>query len=248
MSSPANGRSGEDGNLPNPPTTVPHGAFINVAAMAWTRRQFLTISTGAVVGGAFLASCSDDDDGGDGDRAAEIPTTTTTTTPTPLPENDEQALKDLFDPMFEPIGQRVTRIGLYDLTLGFELSDTGDHVAIYVEPIDDAEWDTARYVAAIAPGMAACTPFIFDTWSGVASMDLCQEPSNEEFPEPEPPIVTQFQLSRADAGLIDWNTVELADLIAARLRSPTTARAAANDDIESHPDWMAAEEAARDLI
>ena len=133
--------------------------------MAWTRRQFLTISAGALAGGGFLASCSDGDDGDDdGDRASEIPTTTSTTAPSPLPENDEQALKDLFDPMFEPIGQRVTRVGLYDLTRGFELSAAGDHVAIYVEPIDDAEWDTTRYVAAIAPGMAACTPFIFDTW------------------------------------------------------------------------------------
>jgi hypothetical protein len=214
--------------------------------MIWTRRQFLSITAGAVAGVGFVAACSDDDDGGN--RASELPSTTTTSTPSELPENDEQKLKELFDPMFEPIGQRVTRIGLYDLSEGFNLSDTGDHVAIYVEPIDDDEWDTARYVEAIAPGMAACTPLIFDTWAGVNSMDLCQEPSNEEYPEPEPPIVTQVQLNRADSSFIDWDDVELADLIAARLRSPQTARVAANDDIEADPAWAAAEEAARGLI
>lgn len=211
--------------------------------MTWTRRQFLSVTAGAVVGAGFVAGCSDDDD-----RASEIPSTTTTSTPADLPENDERALIELFDPMFEPIGQRVTRIGLYDLSEGFDLSDTGDHVAIYVEPIDDAEWDTARYVSAIAPGVAACSPFIFETWAGVNTMDVCQEPSNEEFPEPEPPIVTQVQLSRADSAFIDWDDVELADLIAARLRSPQTARVAANDDVEADPTWIAAEEAARELI
>lgn len=217
--------------------------------MAWTRRQFLTIGTGAAVGSVFVAACSDDDDG-EGDAATGIPATTTTSTPTDLPANDEQALKALFDPFLEPIGQKVTRIGLYDLSVGFELSDTGDHVAIYAEPIDpDGEgWDTARYIEAIAPGMAATAPFVFDTWAGVNSMDLCQEPPQTEAPEPEPPIVTQINLSRADSAFIDWENVTLADLIAARLRSPQTARASADPTIRQHPDWVAAEEAAAELV
>ncbi|WP_436794399.1 hypothetical protein [Actinospongicola halichondriae] len=215
--------------------------------MTWTRRQFLTIGTGAVAGAAFVSACAGDDDD---DKAAAVPTTTTTTAPSALPVDDEDALKELFDPFFEPLGQKVTRIGLYDLTLGFERSDEGDHVAIYVEPIDpDGEgWDTAHYIEMLAPGMAACTPFIFDTWSGVNSMDLCQEPPQSVAPEPEPPIETQVQLSRADSAFIDWDDVELADLIAARLRSPQTARVAASDEIEQHPDWIAATEAARDLV
>ncbi len=216
--------------------------------MAWTRRQFLTIGSGAIVGAGLVGACSDDDDGGN--RAAELPSTSSTTTPSDLPANDEDALKDLFDPFFEPLGQRVTRIGLYDLSLGFELSDTGDHVAIYAEPIDaeGAGWDAARYIEATAPGMAACTPFIFDTWAGVNSMDLCQEPPQAEAPEPEPPVVTQVNLSRADSAFIDWDNVTLADLIAARLRSPQTARVSVNDELEADPIWVAAEEAARDLV
>lgn len=215
--------------------------------MAWTRRQFLTIGSGVIVSAGLVGACSDDDDG---DRAAELPSTTSTSRPADLPENDEDALKDLFDPFLEPLGQRVTRVGLYDLSLGFELSDTGDHVAIYAEPIDpDGEgWDAARYIEATAPGMAACAPFIFDTWAGVNSMDLCQEPPQAEAPEAEPPVMTQVNLSRADSAFIDWDNVTLADLIAARLRSPQTARVSVNDELEADPMWAAAEEAARDLV
>lgn len=215
--------------------------------MVWTRRQFITIGTGAAVGSVFVAACSDDDDG---DAATGVPSTTTTSTPTDIPANDEQALKDLFDPFLEPIGQKVTRVGLYDVSVGFVLSDTGDHVAIYAEPIDfEGEgWDTARYIEATAPGMAATAPFVFDTWAGVNSMDLCQEPPQAESPEPEPPIKTQINLSRADSAFIDWENVTLPDLIAARLRSPQTARASAGPEIRAHPDWIAAEAAAADLV
>ncbi len=192
----------------------------------------------------MLGGCGDDDV----DRAAEPPTSTST--PSDLPENDERALIRLFDPFFEPLDQKVTRVGLYDLSTGFTLSDNGDHVAIYVEPIDPAGegWDTAKYIASTAPGMAASAPFIFDTWAGVNSMDVCQEPPQAEAPEPEPPIVTQINLSRADSGFIDWDAVTLADLIAARLRSPQTARASADADVKAHPDWIAAEEAAVALV
>ncbi len=153
----------------------------------------------------------------------------------------------MFDPLFEPLDQQVTRIGLYDLSRGFVRDDNGTHMAIYTEPIDPegAGWDTTRYVESIAPNMAVCNPFIFDTWSSIQSMDVCQEPPQAEFPEPEPPIVTQVQISRADYNLIDWDAVDLTALMAARELSPQTVRVRGNEDIESHPLWVAAEEAAR---
>lgn len=60
--------------------------------------------------------------------------------------------------------------------------------------------------------------------------------------------MTQVNLSRADSAFIDWDNVTLADLIAARLRSPQTARVSVNDELEADPMWAAAEEAARDLV
>lgn len=214
----------------------------------WTRRRFLTrTGAGLAAFGLVGTACSDDDGA---DTATPIPSTTTTSAPSALPDNDEAALTALFDPFFEPLGERVTRIGLYDLSQGFVLDDEGTHMAIYVEPIDpDGEgWDTQRYVDTIAPGMAACTPFIFETWSGMQSMDICQEPPQTEAPEPEPPIVTQVQLGRADSAFIDWDAVSLAELIAAAMRSPMTARVRGDAAIQENTTFVAAQDAATELV
>lgn len=212
----------------------------------WTRRRFLAVGGGLALGGVALG-CSDDDDD---PLAAFAPEETTTVPEAELPTNDERELKRIFDPLLEPLGQQVTRIGLYDLSRGFVRDDDGTHMAIYAEPIDpDGEgWDTERYVETVAPGMAAVTPFIFETWSGIVSMDICQEPPQRQAPEPEPPIVTQVFLGRADYGLLDWDDLTLADLIAARLRSPETARVRGDEDAEAHPLWVAAEAEAESLI
>lgn len=213
----------------------------------WTRRRFLTTGATLVVGGVTMA-CSDSDD--EPTTAVSTPSTTTTVPVGDLPENDERELKRIFDPLFEPLDQHVTRIGLYDLSQGFVLDDNGTHMAIYVEPIDPAAegWDTDKYVEMTVPGMAACTPFLFEKWSGLASMDLCQEPPQLDAPEEEPPVVTQVQLGRADASFIDWNDATIADFMAAALRSPQTARVRGDGDIEEHPDWIAARREAPDLV
>lgn len=207
-----------------------------------TRRSvILGAASAALVG--LLGGCRDDTTSSD-------PATGSDAGPSSrrldLPVNDTEALRAIFDPRFAPLGQRVTRIGLYDLEAGFVRDDEGDHLAIYVEPIgaDGAGWGDDRYLAAIAPGMAASAPFVFDTWSDIASMDLCQEPPQEVAPEPEPPIETQVFLDRADSAEIDWSSVDLAALLAAWLRSPDTVRVAARPGLESHPTWAAAEDEA----
>jgi hypothetical protein len=166
--------------------------------------------------------------------------------PEALPINDPEVLKALFDPRFAPLGLHVTRIGLYDLDAGFVLDDDGDHLAIYVEPVEPAApgWDDERYIEMVAPSMAAATPFALERWSGIHSIDVCQEPPQAAVPDPEPPIVTQVFLDRPDAERIDWDTVELADLLEAKLRSPETARVAAHPRLEEHPSWVAAAEEA----
>lgn len=204
-----------------------------------TRRRFLggAAALGLV---AVLPSCSDDD----------VPTDRAGTSEPParldLPVNDTAELQAVFDPRFEPLGQRVTRIGLYDLTDGFDRSDTGDHLAIYVEPIDpDGEgWDDARYLEMAVPGMAAATPFAFAEWAGLNSVDVCQEPPQSANASPEPPIETQLFVDRATSDQIDWATAELSDLLAAAERSPDEVTVAAREGLKQHPLWVAAVAAA----
>ena len=204
-----------------------------------TRRRFLLVTAGSAVAGV-VAACGSD--GGD-PSAQTVPTTTRPEPAGTLPTNDEAELISIFDPLLEPVGLRTTRAGLYDLSQGFVRDDQGTHLALYADPIDpDGEgWDTARYIEAVVPGMAAVTPFIFDTWSGIESMDLCQEPPHREAPEPEPPIVTQVALGRSDSAAIDWERARLADLMEAQLRSPETARVRGDEEIQRHPMWIEAE-------
>lgn len=158
-----------------------------------------------------------------------------------LPPATIAGLRPIFDPRFAPLGLRLTRGSLVD-TAGtqYRPSSQGEHLALYVEPLDDASWDADQYVAALVPGVAAVTPFSFRTWPGLQSLDLCQEPAQADDPRPEPLPVTQYELSRADSGLIDWPRVDLVALVAAVLRSPDTARLVTTGALDAHPAITAA--------
>ena len=205
-------------------------------------RLLATAGAAAVVG-----ACGDDDD-----AAAPLPPTNPDRAAAgqdELPVNDTDTLRRLFDPLFEPLGQHVTRIGLYDLSQGFIPADDGDHLAIYVEPIDPtgAGWDAARYIERAVPGMAAATTFAFGRWRGLRSVDVCQEPPQEANAAAEPPIETQLLVHREASAAIDWETVDLADLIAASLRTPERVKVRAREGIEAHPVWVSAREQAAEL-
>ena len=198
--------------------------------------RLLTLAGAAAVVGA----CGDDDD-------AAAPLTPTTATRAPagqdnLPVNDTDALRSLFNPLFEPLGQHVTRIGLYDLSGGFIRADDGDHLAVYVEPIDPTGtgWDGARYIERAVPGMAAATTFAFGRWRGLRSIDVCQEPPQRANAAAEPPIETQLLVHREASAVIDWETADLADLIAASRRTPELVKVRGRDGLEAHPLWKAA--------
>ena len=210
-----------------------------------SRRAFLAIATGAIAV-ALLPACGDHDQS---EPAVSAPPDDRDGEALDLPPNDVDELRAIFDPRFEPLGQRVTRAGLYRLD-GFEPDDRGDHLALYVEPIDPAGegWDRARYVEMVAPGVAASAPFIFEQWADVKTMDVCQEPPQAEAPEDEPPVETQILIRRVDAERIDWADVDLADLIAARLRAPDVVRVGGRPEIEDHPLWVAAERAAEERV
>ncbi|HUF85625.1 MAG TPA: hypothetical protein VMQ81_13660, partial [Acidimicrobiia bacterium] len=52
-----------------------------------------------------------------------------------LPPNDFEQLADIFDPKLEPLGLKLTRGALIDTAEGrYRPSDTGRHLAVYVEP------------------------------------------------------------------------------------------------------------------
>jgi hypothetical protein len=141
-----------------------------------------------------LTACGDDGGGGGGEPVTAYPPTTS------------EELADVFDPQLEPLGLRVTRGALIERSDGgYVPSDTGEHLALYVEPIDEAGYDTADYVEGIGTVTALVTPQVFERWSGVETYDICQEPPADVDDSDTPAPYTQIEIDRASAAAVDWD-------------------------------------------
>lgn len=129
-----------------------------------------------------------------------------------LPPVDPLAIAPLFEDELAEIGVRLTdRGGLVDRSNGYEFSPTGDHVALYVEPV--GTYTDEQYVDGIVSITRAVAPLLFATYEGVASFDICQEPRPEEDLRDEPPPVTQIEMTRDQVEAVDWGAVDLVDLL-----------------------------------
>ncbi|MGH8982348.1 MAG: hypothetical protein ACRDY6_00520 [Acidimicrobiia bacterium] len=128
-----------------------------------------------------------------------------------LPTNDFEELAEMFDEELEPLGLRMTRGALVDTSDGYEESDTGRHLAVYVEPTE--EYTTADYADGIVPSAQVFLPAVFERWDRLETFDVCQEPLPGTDDRKEPPPVTQLYVSRDEADAIEWETVDLAELM-----------------------------------
>lgn len=128
-----------------------------------------------------------------------------------LPPNDFDELAEMFDDELEPLGLRMTRGALVDTSDGYEESDTGRHLAVYVEPT--GEYTTADYADGIVPSAQVFLPEVFERWDRLETFDVCQEPLPGADDRKEPPPVTQLYVSREEADAIEWETVGLAELL-----------------------------------
>lgn len=156
--------------------------------------------------------------------------TTTTAAPEFLPPHTSDAVVALFGDLVEPLGFRVTRGSLVDLT-SYRASPEGRHLAVYVAPV--TEYSPADHAEAFMPLARLFMPMVFERWTGLESFDICQEPHS--WPgDGTPPAVTLFDIDRATAESLDWATVTLGDLLALadghdHLRVTATAEVAASD-------------------
>jgi hypothetical protein len=129
-----------------------------------------------------------------------------------LPPADREALARMFDPQLEPLGLRTTRAALQ--TPGsYERSDTGTHLAVYVEPIGEGEIDRAVYVRNIMKTARIFLPFVYNRWSDLKTFDVCQEPEPVLDPRQAPVPVTQLIADRKGAAAVKWERASLATLL-----------------------------------
>ncbi len=168
---------------------------------------------------AFGTACSDA-----GPRTARTPASTVVETPRPgtKPPVEAADLVQTYRDDLAALGLVLTdRGGLIDRSNGgYEKSPRGDHLALYLEPSGDVS--DADYVDGIVSATRVFVPDVFERWSGLASMDVCQEPLGELQQLRDPPPVTQIEVTRAQAGDIDWGSVTVGALVegaeAGRLR------------------------------
>ncbi len=160
-----------------------------------------------------------------------------------LPPNDVGSLRALYDPVLEPLGVRLTRGALIDISNEqYVRSNEGRHLALYVEPISDYSND--QYVAGFWNVTALITPDVFARWPDLESYDICQEPLPSVDDGPEPFPITQINLTREAAATIDWANGDLVDLLVAA-RSNEDVRVVVNREVRESPTYAAADGAAR---
>jgi len=188
-------------------------------------------------------ACGDDDDpvaatSNSTATTVSVPATVSPTTAAGdgddgLPPGDDDGLEEIFQPFFEPLGLTFT----YGSVVNF---GGGMHLALYVEPTDEATAE--QYLDRLVSSSAAIIPFLFSEFPRLSSFDLCQEPipTGPDDPEqPEPRTVVLLTREQA-ASVDDWSTATLVDM----LRAAQVGRGGHVDvdaDIEALPAYVEAQ-------
>jgi hypothetical protein len=183
-----------------------------------TRRIGALLLAAAFVAG--VAACGDDDGAESGPQTIDPASTTTDPPAGSLPPPDAADLEPIYGEALAELGLRLTpRGGLIDRSNGgYVASPTGRHLALYVEPIDDRT--VTEYIEGIR-SVAVVFADVFERWPALDTYDVCQEPADPDGDQgPEPLPVTQIELSREEAGAIDWDTVSVVDLVRGSLATP----------------------------
>jgi hypothetical protein len=168
------------------------------------------------------------------------PPVTATPQPDPLPPEAYEDLAAIFDPLLAPMDLRLTRASLPTLGPGPD-TPGGPHLALYVEPT--ADYSAARYTSNLVELSELTVPYAFARWSGLVSIDVCQEPPPEadDPPEPPPPETVIF-ITREVSDSIDWATLDLPGLAEAFLDDRL--HVGVSPRLALEPSWAAALRAA----
>lgn len=188
-----------------------------------------------------LAACGDDaDDTADREIAPEA-------TADDFPPSDFEELAAIYDPMLEEHDLVLTRAEVIDRTDGqYEPSPTGTHLALYVEPT--GEQSNQEYLDLLVQTTAEVTPQVFAEWGSIESYDICQEPLPSEDDSEEPIPVTQVEITRDAAADIDYEALDLPELLAiSNLQANPPVRVYADPRLKALPEWAEASDAAQEI-
>lgn len=137
-----------------------------------------------------------------------------------LPPAKKAEIEKVFASDIERLGMRLTRGARVDAKTR-KPSATGTHLAVYVEPL--APYTADDYARRIVAVTKVFVPRSFDTWRGLTSFDVCQEPVQSVDARPEPPPKTQVNMTREAAREVGWKAVDLPQLLTDAKRLGTRA-------------------------
>ena len=195
----------------------------------------------AVTLAAGLVACGEDDGatGVNSTVSGKDLSTTITVDPATLPPAKALDLEPIYGDALAAIGMKLTsRGGLIDRSGGgYVASPTGQHLAMYVEPIGDRTMheylDGIRDVAVIFSD-------IYDRWPGLQTYDVCQEPPDPDGTQgPEPLPVTQIEISREQSDAIDWDNATVESLIKGSQEDPPALVLRVSSEMAADPAYQA---------
>jgi hypothetical protein len=130
----------------------------------------------------------------------------------PLP-TDLAEVEAIFADDLAEQGLRLSdRGGLVDPEGGYSASATGDHLSLYVTPIDARTTD--EYVEGILVTARLLGPGAFERWPGLQSFDVCQEPTSGSGEDPNEAALTRLDMDRDRSDSLDWDALDLPGLLA----------------------------------
>jgi hypothetical protein len=195
----------------------------------------------AVTLAAGAAACGEDDGatGVNSTVSGKDLSTTITVDPDTLPPPKALDLEPIYGDALAAIGMKLTdRGGLIDRSGGgYVASPTGQHLAMYVEPIGDRTMQ--EYLDGILD-VAVIFSDLYDRWPGLQTYDVCQEPPDPDGnQDPEPLPVTQIELSRAQSDAIDWDHATVQSLIEGSQADPPALVLRVSSEMAAEPGYQA---------
>ena len=201
------------------------------------RRHRIAALALAVVLTSGVAACGEDDGAGEPTPPEDLPSTIDTEA---LPPPTALELEPLYGDALAAVGMRLTdRGGLIDRSGGgYVASASGQHLALYVEPID-ADRTMQEYFDGILD-VALVFSDIYDRWPELQTYDVCQEPPDPDGNQGEEPLpVTQIELTRAQSDAIDWDSVTVEDLVRGAQEDPPALALRVSSDMAAFPAYGA---------
>lgn len=161
-----------------------------------------------------------------------------------LPPNGTAEVAKAYDAKLAPLGWRVQRSSLEEqhFDTSTSIPPGRRHLAVYLRPT--GEPTTQDYIEALADVTRVFVPSVFQDHAGLASFDVCLEPTEARDPSNYPKPLTQVLVVRRQAAQFDWAAAQPVDVMAASKRQPPVFALHVDDVLRKTPEWEAIDKAA----